>query len=46
MLLEEVINLLPDIACAIHSIPIIRRTIPTMKFNKPIPTKGDANLKM
>ncbi len=41
-MLLEVINLLPDIACAIHSIPIISRTMATMKFNKPIPTNGDA----
>jgi hypothetical protein len=38
----EVINLLPDIACAIHSIPITSRTMAIMKFNKPIPNNGDA----
>jgi hypothetical protein len=34
-------NLLPYIACAIHSIPIISRTITTMKFNKAMPSNGD-----
>jgi hypothetical protein len=43
MLLEEVINLLLDIPCTIHSILVTRRTIATMKFNNVMPSNGDAN---
>ena len=42
VMLLEVMDLLPNIPCAIHSIPIISRAIATMKFNKTIPNNGDA----
>ena len=42
VMLLEVMNLLPDIACAIHSIPIISRAIATIKFKKTMPSNGDA----
>ena len=42
-MLLEVINLLPNVACAIHSIPIISSAIATTKFKKTTPSNGDAN---
>jgi hypothetical protein len=41
-MLPEVISLLPDIACAIHSIPIISSAIATTKFKNITPSNGDA----
>lgn len=42
-MLPEDMSLLPDIACPIHSIPIISSAIATMKFKKAMPSNGDAN---